>query len=214
MDKDTDILKLKIEQAKKLLPQETREAISAVDWKKSILGMRNTHGYSFEQLGDLELVTELVFCGLTPPKEYPLELEKRMHISKEQALEIVNEMNILVFKKIREELIKRTEQNKISIKNIANTKKQEDIDRGILDKAGIQIISTNTAKSTEKPDFSLPELNSGQTKDVDEKLLTSNSILAQKLSKPVQTEKVKTDYTIEKIQPTVRKLDPYREIPE
>lgn len=113
MDEPIDLLKLKIEQAKAKLPPETLDAISAVDWHTVILGMREKRGYSFEQLGDLETETELLLCGLVSPEEYPKELARRMGISKAQVDELVNEMNDLVFKKIKEELIKNTERKKI-----------------------------------------------------------------------------------------------------
>lgn len=113
-----DLLQIKIEKAKRELPEDTQSAIAAVDWKAAILGMRGKHGYTFEQLGDLELETELLLSGLLNTESYPRELERRMKISKGEANELVNEMNNLVFKKIREELIKNIERKKI----FANTR--------------------------------------------------------------------------------------------
>lgn len=111
-----DLLQIKIERAKAELPADTVNAIAVVDWKAVILGMRAKKGYSFEQLGDLELETELLLCGLLSPEKYPKELETRMKISKMEANELVNEMNDLVFKKVRAELIKNTERKKIFAK--------------------------------------------------------------------------------------------------
>lgn len=76
MDNIIDLLQIKIEQAKAQLPEDTQNAISAVDWKAVILGMRGKRGYSFEQLGDLEIETELLLCGLLNPENYSKELEK------------------------------------------------------------------------------------------------------------------------------------------
>src|SRR3989338_1245460 len=106
MDNTIDLLQIKIENAKKELSEDTVNAIAVVDWRAAILGMRQKHGYNFEQLGNLELETELVLCGLLRPEDYSKELENRMQISKIAANELVSEMNDLVFKKIREELIK------------------------------------------------------------------------------------------------------------
>ena len=116
MNDDTttvDLLQIKIEEAKRDLPIDTVNAIAAVDWKAAILGMRNKYGYTFEQLGDLEIETELLLCGLLPPEDYPKELSGRMGIPRTQADELVKDMNELVFKKIREELIKNTERKRI-----------------------------------------------------------------------------------------------------
>src|SRR5688572_14075573 len=110
---DIDLLKIKIEKAKSQLSEDTLNAISAVDWKAVILGMRTTKGYSFEQLETLEIETELVLCGLVNPADYPRELEKRMQISRAEVNELVNDMNTLVFAKIKGELIKNAERKKI-----------------------------------------------------------------------------------------------------
>ena len=104
-----DLLQIKIDKARGELPPETRAAIDAVDWKATILQMREKKGYTFEQLGDLELETELLLAGLVSAEDYPKELEKRMKIPKTQVDALVSDMNELVLKKIREEFIKRTE---------------------------------------------------------------------------------------------------------
>ena len=112
MDDIIDLLQVKIENAKAKLPEATLNAINAVDWKAVILGMREKHGYTFEQLGDLDLETELVLSGLSDPRDYPKEIQTRMGLTKEQTNDLVREMNDLVFSKIKEELIKNSERKK------------------------------------------------------------------------------------------------------
>lgn len=114
MDNDTpiDLLQVKIEKAKENLSEDTLQAISAVDWKKTILDMRASRGYSFTQLEDLELETELLLCGLTSPDDYPKEVEKRLGLSKPQTSDLINYLNENIFKKIREEFIKITDKKK------------------------------------------------------------------------------------------------------
>jgi predicted ribosome-associated RNA-binding protein Tma20 len=164
MDDIVDLLRIKIEKAKTELPEDTLNAINAVDWRTTILQMREKKGYSFEQLGDLELETELLLSGLVSGKDYPKELETRMKISKLAASELVNEMNEKVFSKIKEELIKSTERKKIFEKNppvvssrgenrggfinsslIADKKKN---DAQVLDSAGIKIVENKEAMPT------------------------------------------------------------------
>ncbi len=87
-----------------------------------------------------------------------------MGITKSAAHELVEDMNLLVFKKIREELIRNTERKKIFVKSVSplvekegtesgNPKittsaspfvpnKEEKNETGILGKAGIEIIPT------------------------------------------------------------------------
>lgn len=111
-DNIIDLLQIKIEKAKAELPEDTQNAINAVDWKAVIFGLREKKGYSFEQLGDLEIETELLLCGLLGPENYSKELEKRMRLSKAEVNDLIKEMNDLVFKKIKENLIKITERKK------------------------------------------------------------------------------------------------------
>ena len=121
MDTPMDILKIKIDKARDVLPEESRRAIDAIDWKTVILAMRAEKGYSYTQLEDLETETELLLCGLINPEDYPKELEKRMGIPKPQVDVLVNEMNEKIFKKIREELVKNIERKKVPEKSSDNS---------------------------------------------------------------------------------------------
>jgi hypothetical protein len=125
-----DLLQIKIENAKKQLSDDTLNAIATVAWQAEIIKMRETKGYTFEQLGDLELETELLLCGLINPKDYSGELEKRMGISKASANELVEEMNKLVFSKIKEELIKSMERKKIFEKSNSPLEEYPDLKSG------------------------------------------------------------------------------------
>ncbi|OGI76083.1 hypothetical protein A3C67_01855 [Candidatus Nomurabacteria bacterium RIFCSPHIGHO2_02_FULL_42_19] len=190
MDDTIDTLKIKIDAARRNLSEETKVAIEAVPWKIAILGMRESKGYSFEQLGDLETETELLLCGLLNPEDYPKELENRMRIPGPRVDELVNEMNQLVFSKMREELIKNTERKKIfETKTAPSVSKIEQemsspvtgINKDeikVLDNAGIKIISAG------EPDLTALELNSG----------TTPAILTQKFTGSFQIPTVKTEH--------------------
>lgn len=217
-----DTLQIKIDQAKAKLPAITLNAINAVDWRASILSLREKLSYSFEQLSDLEIETELVLCGLLTPENYPKELKSRMKISDMQVNELVNEMNVLVFSRIKEELIKTTEGKKVPevreelapVKiNIIkpDTEAQKKSNADILGSHGIEIIPTqNGFRPAEKPVAS-----------------PTSPIFASKLSGSFQIPSVKTEHTLDNItktgatpapvvdmKPKIPKADPYREIPE
>ena len=102
MDDNKDLLQIKIEEARAILPQKSREAIDVINWKITILGMLGK--YSPIQLDNLETETELLLCGLVSPEDYQNELETRMHLSKEEVNTLLTEMDKLVFKKIQKEL--------------------------------------------------------------------------------------------------------------
>ncbi|MEK7539168.1 MAG: hypothetical protein AAB595_00795 [Patescibacteria group bacterium] len=223
MDDTVDSLKIKIEKAKRGLSLETVNAIDAVDWKMAILGLREKKGYTFEQLGDLELETELLLSGLVSPENYPGELEKRMKISGVAVNELINEMNDLVFKKIREELVKNIERKKIFQRDSDIQTPKEDSatqtksDLAILNKAGIEIV--------EKRELFPEIMPAGVPFDVSreemlKKIEKPDTILTQKLSASVQIPIVKTEHSLENITKTTPpssyppKRDPYRLSPD
>src|SRR3989344_643379 len=205
-----DLLQIKIEQARAKLSVETQNAIAAVDWRAAIIGMRASKGYTFEQLGDLETETELLLCGLISPESYPKELSDRMRIPKAEADGLVNEMNDLVFTKIRAELVKNAERKRIFASKSAEEKDSNDV----LSSHGIEII---------------PARNATQDVADGEKPKTEvHQILAEKLSGSFKTEVIETKHSLDNIsktnttntvapvnlKPKIPSLDPYREKPE
>lgn len=218
-----DLLQIKIEKAKTHLSEDTLNAIASVPWQATILQMRETKGYSFDQLSNLEMETELVLCGLLAPEDYPKELESRMKITKGATNDLVNEMNNLVFSKIREELIKSTERKKIFAQKNPNTEtpisneaeKERENTKQVLNTHGIEIIN-----GSEKP-----ARENKETLPVPEKLELEGDVihpmLIQKLSSSVQIPSVKTEHTLENITKTntpptsyPQNADPYRLPPE
>ena len=203
MNNTTDLLQIKIEEAKAKLPENTLKAINAVPWQATILQMRETKGYSFGQLDELVTETELLLCGLLNPESYQKELKDRMKLTDVQVNDLVNEMNKLVFVKIKEELIKgSTNKNEntqnVPIETALNSKEQER-DTQILKSAGIEIVP-------EKLELDSP-----------------HPVLSQKLSGFVKNEVVETDHSLHNISQENKpneapnnkpKIDPYREIPE
>jgi len=103
----------KIDEAMAKLPEESRQAINNINWKLLILSLKK---YTPDQLDDLEVETELLLCGITKPEDYPIELEDRLHLTKEDVISLIKEMNTLVFQKIEMEL-KRILDGKEKFKN-------------------------------------------------------------------------------------------------
>lgn len=224
MQDTTDLLQIKIDNAKKRLSKETLSAIASVPWQAEILKMRETKGYTFEQLEDLEIETELALCGLVSPFDYPKELESRMRLSKVKVNELVNEMNDLVFKKIKEELIRSTEK-------LTQTEEEKKINAKILNSAGIEIIAEKETLpvpeklelgTSEKPTLEERKDMLKKIENPDIFLTKTPAILSQKLSGSVKNEIVKTDHSLDNLTPSNTPsassnkpiIDPYREIPE
>jgi hypothetical protein len=179
--------------------------------------MKENKGYTVEQLEDLEIETELLLCGLLGMEDYPKQLEKRLHISQAQANDLLNDMNTLVFSKIKDELIKNLEQ-----KNASMEKRVEE--KGVAEKPKIQYLKeiSKTAYALNKPNLSIPELKTGDKENTTE-TEKARPVLAQKMSGSFQIPSVKTEHTLDNITKTdtitndtrkETKIDPYREIPE
>lgn len=113
MDNTIESLQIKIEGARELLTEKSRDAIDSISWKLIIDGMKEK--YNPEQLENLKTETELLLCGLLNAKEYENEIENRLLISKDGVVSLLNDMDNLVFKKIQEALEKRLENKTIII---------------------------------------------------------------------------------------------------
>jgi hypothetical protein len=100
-----DLLQTKINDARKLLSEESRDSIDSISWR-SILGGIDPK-YNPGQIASLEIETELLLCGLINPDNYPKELEARMQISSGEVSLLINKIDERIFKKIQEELQRR-----------------------------------------------------------------------------------------------------------
>lgn len=181
MDTTVDLLKIKIEKAKRELPEESRSAIDAVDWKTAILEMRTEKGYSYAQLEDLEIETELLLCGLISTKDYPKEIEKRLNIPRAQVNELVNEMNEKVFKKIREQLVKNIDSKKV-IENIPVNKTQVEKTESVVKKETPSILSQKLSGSFQIPTVETEHSLSNMTKDSGEDKMKSSKVDPYRMS--------------------------------
>jgi hypothetical protein len=222
-----DLLQIKIDRARENLPPETRKAIDAVDWKAVILGFREKKGFSFEQLEDLELETELLLCGLISPAEYPKNLQKELNIPKAQVDLLLSEINELVFKKIREILEKNTEKKELFVKkeggeSITNGKlgiTNEEI--GTLNKEGINVPNLNEKElpapqsQSERVEFpSTPARTDTSPPAKGETGGGQPSFMDQKLSDSFKMPPAKTEYSLNNLSKAsdvkASREDPYR----
>ena len=208
---NADPLQIKIEEAKAQLSKETLDAINSVDWRGVLSDMVGKKNYSIDQLDDLETETELLLCGLITPANYPRELESRMGISHAQAMELVNEMNEKVFKKIRDKLIENTERKAPAEKT--------------KEPSAVKIADIPQAENGEKLESREEILARLEQPEI----AAPHPILAQKLAGPMQIPSSKTIHSLDNLsrptetldktseaKPMAKKyeVDPYREVPE
>lgn len=238
MDIQKDELQIKIDEARSKLPEETRQAIDAVDWKLKIIELRESKGYSYTQLDDLEIETELLLCGLLRPEDYPIELEKRMGLPKPEVTQLVNLMNEKIFQKVRQELIKRVAEREKNEKE--NTQKDvvaqkvepvKEMERP-EENTNIEIMPEELPKgeeeaSLEARDEILAKIEKPETIKVPPIISIPKKpqfLPSQKLSEPSKSLETKTEHSTPNLTPPATseqndkpikpKTDPYREIPE
>ena len=147
---------------------------------------------------------------------------KRMRISKVEANELVNDMNRMVFMKIKEELIKNSERKKIFAQSAhrensqLNTTKDKisaptpaitptwevginKKDADVLQSAGIEMVKPSVVNIEENVIAdAVPEAREEILKKV-ERPETIHPMLQQKILGSVQTPTVKTEYTLQNI---------------
>ena len=219
-----DMLQIKINRARDALSKATKKAIDSVDWRAFILSLREKKGYSFEQLEDLELETELLLCGLLDPKDYPKTLEEELKLPKAQIDLLVEEMNKFVFEKIEDELIKNTEREDIFVKKEEPLPNIEPVDNHTMSP---NIVKINTSpflnpkvatedKKTSPQEIPLPNLplskgeEKGESQTVVEimpKEITPPNI---KTNEPNNKERI-ADALKKELPASARKLEPIKQ---
>ena len=219
--------------------EESTQAINSVNWKQAIIDAKAKYGFNLEQLEELEVQVQAIFSGLTKPENFERTIKEKMKLTDEKAIEITNEMNEKVFKKIRTSLMEIVEDERP--KEVI--KEEEDI---ILKTAGITMSTSplelkagndlskdenisekrdDMLKNVEKPELIINEVKKEEKPEV------VKNIFASKLTGNFQMPQEKTEYSLnnmskssskvmpEIITPTAEKaklpkIDPYRELPE
>lgn len=102
MDKEIEeIIKKQME----ILPIEVRKLFSDPGLKDKILNIGKKNGLNEDQLGTLQLETNLVMLGLVHPDKYSDELKSHLNVNDIKIDNIVNDINKELLTEIREKLI-------------------------------------------------------------------------------------------------------------
>ncbi len=98
MDNDTNKI---IEDQLKALPKALQETILNSGWEKKAHELAKKHLLHIDQEGDLVNETFLVLLGLELAKDFQQNLVNNIHVSKETADALVNEIGAEIFSPIR-----------------------------------------------------------------------------------------------------------------
>lgn len=90
----------------KKLPQDMQDAIFSSEVAEILLSLGKKYGLSLDKVGELSDETENIILGLSHPRDFIPALEKSLGVNREIARQIAQEVNTLVFSRIRESLKK------------------------------------------------------------------------------------------------------------
>jgi len=210
------------------LPKMVQEVILSSDYENSLIEIGKQFQLNVEQLGALEQETTMTMMGLIPLADFETELTREVNVDKEKGSRISKEVNEKVFLKIREllKLMNTGELDEpLAEENAEETQIKINRIDSMMPKPKNSIV-TDTEEEKQKNEQVLKEHG---IEILPEKLELTGvpvkpSILAQKISMPVQTPIVKTEHSLQNLS-SINKdspiiidkkpsIDPYREIPE
>lgn len=226
----------------KKLPTEIQSSITASNYQAILYTIGGKYKLTVEQIGALEEDTTKVILGTIYPENFEESIKKDLGLVDEKTKEIVKEINELVFKKIRTEFMKQTE-NKTTVAtpaieiigtapNKAPTQIIKKEDNKILQKAGIELVLPKDEPSTEiqvekredmlaKIENPEPTRETEPTRGGPELIIPATP--APKILVPTQTKTVKTEYSLNNLSKSentegapsyLKNKDPYRLSPD
>ncbi len=90
----------------KNLPEDLKEAIFSVEMTEAVKRIGGKYQLHIDKVGALGNETGMVMLGVTHPKDFILNLSKRLEVVQETARKIAEEVNAQIFAKVRESLKK------------------------------------------------------------------------------------------------------------
>lgn len=145
---ETEEIKIdqKLDKRFEKLPQDIENIVEKSNYQTTLYAVAKEHNLTVIQMEALEKAVANLITGTIPPDEFENYLQKNLDLPREVVGEIVNEINEKIFKKIREELVKNTERQKI----IAKDEEDAADDIKILNAAGIEIVPSHNPLETPK----------------------------------------------------------------
>ena len=197
------------------LPGNIQEVVEKSNYQSLLYEISTAHKLSVTQMGTLDTITTDLIIGSIRPDEFKKAVIKKIGLPENEAITLVDEINEKVFKKIRGQLMALTDagvrsQGPSTSNGTGIQTPKEDLNT--LKSHGIEITDKQTTPQVEKLEIPAPKTE-------------VHPLLAQKMSAPVQSTSVKTEYTATNSKPittpTAQKpasyapgTDPYRVIPE
>jgi hypothetical protein len=200
------------------LPESIQELILSSNYQDTLIEIGKKYQLNVEQLGLLEQETTLVMMGLTPTKDFEVELTRELNIDKIKGNQIVTEINEKIFLTIRDllKLMYTPEGEEPSVEETSEEKEPKTSpDKGRQE--GFNLESRDELlEKIENPEKTPPIRNDEGSQGPPVSNGTG-SILSQKLSGAFSIPKVETDHSLNNMtkgsgeeKTTLPKIDPYR----
>lgn len=150
------------------LPDDLRTAIFSVDTGKVVENIGRKYNLTIDKMGDLGNETGMVMLGVTHPKDFISNLAERLEVDKVKAKEIAEDVNVQIFRKVRESLkaIHNIRDEKPPPKAAPLVDTREEILKEIEKK---EEIPKPMMKPVIKPSDNIPEILKGSTSPTEEK---------------------------------------------
>ena len=108
MDKETNDI---IAKQMAILPKDVKDAIASVNYQNALRDITKRNGLLIDQAGKLETETTLVLLGLELLKDFVDNLTTNLGISRDKAILIAHDADVLIFKNIRDSLRKINDED-------------------------------------------------------------------------------------------------------
>jgi hypothetical protein len=193
------------------LPKKVRDIIASTDITGEIIKIKEKYHLMLDQISTLEVETMLVMIGLEPAEDFVDNLQKNLKIDEEKAINIANNINESVFKRIRHAMMEQdAEQENKEILN------KDSILWEIENPTPTAQTITQTPKTTSalvetpKTQSNIPEIAPTQTLQKYTAPAPTKNIIEKKLTEPTHIAPREIEVSLTKLPPKPY-IDPYKE---
>ncbi len=191
------------------LPEDLKWAIMSAKIDEKVVAIGQNFGLNIRQMGQLSLEIHAVMLGYTHPDDFENSILKSLNLGEEKTKLLANSVYEKIIKDVRERLIEYRGGVKPTKDIVEKTLPKEIFEKKEEPQKGIISPEIKTEEKKEEIQNIIEE---------DKKVI--NSIISNKLQENIKSVKTETDHSntnnmaVNQPETPIKKIDPYREIPE
>lgn len=191
------------------LPEDLKWAIMSAKIDEKVLAIGQNFSLNIRQMGQLSLEVHAVMLGYMHPDDFENSILKSLNLGEEKTKLLANSVYEKIIKDVRERLIEYRGGVKPT-KDIVEKK----LPKEIFEK------KEETQKEIITPEIKPEDKKEEISNEITEDKKVINNIISNKLQSNIKSVKTETDHSVLQNGETkspeipVKKIDPYREIPE